>query len=165
MGTGRRKGTKKKAMQMSVVYLSLGSNIGESALILQKALKAISLLKGVSDLVISNFYQTAPVSPIAQRDFINAACRFHYTKEALELLKELQQIECSLGKIPKPKEAPRTIDIDILLFGHSFYDTLELRIPHPEWTRRSFVLLPLADLTDKITYPINAKGGLATLNL
>jgi 2-amino-4-hydroxy-6-hydroxymethyldihydropteridine diphosphokinase len=150
---------------MSLVFLSLGSNLGESANTIHSALRAIEALPQVYDFIASSLYRTAPVSPLPQPDFLNAACslRTHLTLEALFAF--LNMIEEHLGKIPKPKEAPRPIDIDIVLFGLHFLETPELCIPHPCWRERFFVLMPLAELTDTIVYPINTAGDTRTLDV
>lgn len=150
---------------MTLVFLSLGSNLGPSADTILSALRAIEALPGVYDFKASSLHCTAPVSPLPQPDFLNAACCFS-TQLTLEALYSfLLTIEEGLGKTPKPKEAPRPIDIDIVLFGTHYLQTPELCIPHPRWLERLFVLLPLAELTDTIVYPIDGAGEIRTLDL
>lgn len=150
---------------MSLVFLSLGSNLGPRADTLHSALRAIEALPQVYDFKASSLHRTDPVSPLPQPDFLNAACRLrtHLTLEALYSF--LLIIEEQLGKTPKPKEAPRPIDIDIVLFGTHFLETAELCIPHPRWRERLFVLMPLAELTDTILYPIDDAGETRILDL
>jgi 2-amino-4-hydroxy-6-hydroxymethyldihydropteridine diphosphokinase len=150
---------------MSLVYLSLGSNLGPSADTIHSALRAIEALPHVYDFKASSLHRSDPVSPIPQPDFLNAACRLrtHLSLEAL--CSFLFIIEEQLGKSPKPKEAARPIDIDIVLFGLHFLQTPDLCIPHPRWLERLFVLLPLTELTDTIVYPINNTGETLTLNV
>ena len=97
-----------------LVYLGLGSNIGDSRSLLERAFCSIKDIPQVDSLQTSSLYATSPVSPIPQRDFLNAACRFHTTLSPQALYDALHRIEVSLGKIPKEKNAPRAIDIDIL---------------------------------------------------
>lgn len=148
-----------------LVYLSLGSNLGCSIATVQRALYAIKALPAIHSFQASHLYRTSPLSPLPQPDFINAACRFETSLTPSTLYASLHQIELELGKVAKPKEAPRIIDIDILLFGTLFIETPGLLIPHPHWQKRLFVLLPLLDLTKSITYPINASGQMHTLDL
>jgi len=142
------------------VYLGLGGNERESLTLIREALKQIERLKGVHSLRYSRFYRTRPVSPIPQEKYINAVCCLETTMDAHTLLKQLQKIECSLGKIPKPKEAPRPIDIDILFYGHEKINDDRLTVPHPLWQERLFVLAPLNDLTDEISLPDQKKCNL-----
>ena len=140
-------------MHSKTVYLSLGSNQGDRISILQSALKEIQALPSIEHFKSSRFYQTSPVSPIPQNDFINAACSFACKLTPYDLLQHLQKIEKNLGKTPKAKNAPRLIDIDILLYDERWIDTPELKIPHPGLKKRLFVLIPLSDLTKKLMIP------------
>jgi 2-amino-4-hydroxy-6-hydroxymethyldihydropteridine diphosphokinase len=152
-------------MSSELVYLGFGSNIGDSAAIIEKAFLAISYLCDVELLKTSQLFLTTPVSDIPQADYINAACKLRTTLTAQDLFKELQAIELGLGKQQKPKNAPREIDIDILFFGTGRYETADLQIPHPRWKERLFVLMPLGDVTEKITYPIGNEGLTETFSL
>lgn len=151
--------------EAELVYLSLGSNIGNSFLTLTRTLELIKTIPDVHLLDVSDFYRTTPVSSIPQRDFLNAACTLKTTLPAHDLYHALHEIEILLGKIPKEKNAPRPIDIDILFFGNKWYQTKELCIPHPHWKERLFVLIPLLDLTEKITFPLDEKGNCQTIVL
>lgn len=139
----------------NVVYLGLGGNIGDSLAVLTNTLSLISHLPGVTDLEVSSFYKTAPVSDIPQPDYLNAVCRFKTDLNARQLLGPLQAIEKSQGKFPKPKNVPRILDIDILFFGTESHAAPDLEIPHPRWQERLFVVIPLLDLTTTITIPGN----------
>lgn len=140
-------------MPLTDVYIGLGGNIADSYSILKESLIRLQTLEGIDELRVSNFYITTPVSSIPQENYLNAVCYFKTTLAAPELLKKLQQIETALGKIPKPKDAPRPIDIDILLFGLEVHQTKELEIPHPHWMKRLFVLVPLSDLIEDLVIP------------
>lgn len=135
------------------VFVGLGGNIGNSLSILQTALEKISALLEVKDLRTSQFYLTSPVGGIPQNDFVNAVCSFKTFLHPHLLLKKLQMIETDLGKLPKPKNAPRPIDLDILFYGEEKYQDDELEIPHPCWDERLFVLLPLSNLTNELKVP------------
>jgi 2-amino-4-hydroxy-6-hydroxymethyldihydropteridine diphosphokinase len=140
-------------MHSKQIYLGLGSNMGNSIAILTEALQEIEAFPHLHDFRHSRFYQTSPVSPVVQRDFINAACVFMSPLAPYELLSQLQSIEKRLGKVPKEKIAPRPIDIDILLYGEEWIDSPDLSIPHPGLKERLFVLMPLSDLTDFLLIP------------
>jgi 2-amino-4-hydroxy-6-hydroxymethyldihydropteridine diphosphokinase len=135
----------------TTAYLSLGGNIGDSFSLLNEALSYIANAPDMKLVKTSRFYKTSPVSPVPQSDYINAACVISTTLLPLDLLQRLQKIERDLGKIPKPKDAPRPIDIDIVFYGSMIYNDSQLTIPHPHWKERLFVLVPLADLTSTIT--------------
>lgn len=147
-------------MSASDVYLGLGGNIGDTPSVLRSALRHIAALSGLSDFKVSRFYQTTPVSDAPQAPYVNAVCCFKTTLGAYALLAQLQKIEALHGKLPKPKNAPRPIDIDILFFGLEQYAGPELEIPHPRWRERLFVIKPLSDLKTTITVPDkhNANG-------
>lgn len=140
-----------------LVYLGLGGNIGNRLTVLREAIQAIKTLPGIKELKTSSFYETAPLSNLAQADYLNVACCFKTSMSAHPLLYLLQAIEKDLGKVPKPKNAPRIIDIDILFFGNEHHCTKELDIPHPKWQERLFVVAPLSDLITKMTVPLKNK--------
>ena len=134
-------------MEPIEVFVALGGNIGDTPVILRKALMLIENLPKVASLRISRFYTTTPVVVDTQDNFTNAVCSFETTYTARELLHHLQEIERRLGKTSKPRNSSRTIDLDILFFGREKCKELDLEIPHPRWMERRFVLVPLADLT------------------
>jgi 2-amino-4-hydroxy-6-hydroxymethyldihydropteridine diphosphokinase len=132
------------------VYLSLGGNIGDRQGTLQRALMRIESLPEVREMRVSSFYETSPVGGIPQADYLNVVCYFKTGMDVRSLLRNLQTIEKSLGKGPKPKNHPRIIDIDILFYGNESFQEDDLEIPHPRWRERLFVIVPLLDLTDAI---------------
>lgn len=140
-------------MHFHDAYVGLGGNIGDTVSIMRSALSQICSLEGVHQVAISSFYETSPVSSIPQSSYTNAVCRLKTTLTPHELLTQLQRIERMHGKEPKPKEAPRILDLDILLFGSYQCRDKELEIPHPRWRERLFVLMPLSDLTSSIAVP------------
>lgn len=146
------------------VFLSLGSNLGDRVFQIEKAFQEIRSIPGVAGLLCSQLYETTPVSPLPQPNFINAACSFFTSLSPLELLDHLQRIEINLGKLPKKKIEPRPIDIDILLFGELCINTPHLQIPHPAMLDRLFVLLPLSELANTLLVP-QAHGSPQRLNL
>ena len=141
-------------MQSTLAFVGLGGNIGDSRSVLSVALEHIQALEGVSELRASHFYQTTPVSSIPQTDYINAVCALQTLYTADELLVNLQAIERMLGKLPKEKDAPRILDLDILFYGSHWIDHPELQVPHPRWKERLFVLKPLSDLVSEVNVPV-----------
>lgn len=138
-----------------IVYLSLGSNIGDSCSIIRRALNAIDALAEVKLLCTSSLYRTSPVSHVPQADFINATCALTTSLSPEALYDTLHRIEVLFGKTPKEKYAPRSLDIDILFFGNLFYQTSTLSIPHPHWRERLFVLAPLSEIVKEIQVPLS----------
>lgn len=134
----------------TVVFAGLGGNIGDSVQVLLSALEAIEGLEEVENLQSSPFYRTSPVSDIPQNPYVNAVCRFETKRTAMSLWEELQKVEKFLGKLPKAKNAPRILDIDLLFFGQGFCNTHDLCLPHPRWKERLFVLKPLSDLVETL---------------
>lgn len=99
-------------------------------------------------------YRTSPVSLVPMRDFLNAVCGFECSLALEELWRELKGLERTLGKKPKPKNAPRLIDIDLLFYGETVYDARELKVPHPKWHERLFVLAPLSEIAQKVPFDL-----------
>lgn len=152
---------------LTTVYVGLGSNLGDSQSLLNQALQSIGVIQGVQDLAASRFYLTTPVSTISQNHYLNAVCRFNTSLSAKKLLNDLQQIETALGKtIAMEKNSPRFIDLDILLFGLETHHEKGLEIPHPRWTQRLFVLVPLLDLATELMIPDpNSPSYVSCMNL
>ncbi|MFQ5728764.1 MAG: 2-amino-4-hydroxy-6-hydroxymethyldihydropteridine diphosphokinase [Waddliaceae bacterium] len=138
---------------MIQVYVALGGNIGDSVAVLTRALQEISQISGVFELKPSNFYRTTPVGATDQDDYVNAVCTFRTSLKIKELHSTLQGIEEKLGKVPKLKDAPRVIDLDLLFYGTESYHEDNLQVPHPRWEERMFVLTPLSDLVAELTVP------------
>lgn len=132
------------------VYLALGGNEGQVLFRLQQALKMLANHKEIIQLKSSHFYQTAPHQVNSPLWFTNAVCSFHTSLDLTHLFTITQSIEIQLGKVTKPKNASRPIDIDLLFYGDQTYQLSDLEIPHPRWKERLFVLAPLADLTQEI---------------
>lgn len=147
------------------VYVGIGSNLGNSRAQVEAALDKIRSLPKITEFKASRLFQTSPVSQIPQEDYINAVCTFMSPFSPEDLLEKLQAIETALGKVPKERDAPRKMDLDILFYGTIYCSKDKLQIPHPRWKGRLFVLAPLLDLTETITYPIDKEGHLETLDL
>lgn len=128
--------------------MSLGSNIGDREGNLKKA---VSLLKDsgkISDIKASHIYETEPVGYDDQDNFYNICISFDTTLKPLELLDLSQGIEAELLRVRTIKNGPRTIDLDILLFGEEKINTKRLIVPHERMFERAFVLIPLSELKE-----------------
>lgn len=135
----------------NIVYLSLGSNLGDRAANLKAAIVLLNAEGTV--LAVSSFYKTEPVEFTAQPWFLNCTLKLDTEKSPKELLTSLLAIEQDMGRQRKQDKGPRVIDIDILLFGACMVDTAELTIPHPSMHERRFVLEPLAEIAPEVCHP------------
>jgi 2-amino-4-hydroxy-6-hydroxymethyldihydropteridine diphosphokinase len=135
-------------------YLSLGSNLGNREDNLDMALKLLSQRMRLGK--VSSIYDTEPIGNTAQPRFLNLACEVftHLSPEGLLAL--AKGIERKMGRRGKSGE-PRTIDIDILLYGDKVIETHDLTIPHPRKAERSFVLVPLAEIAPDLIHPVSQK--------
>ncbi len=137
-----------------MIYLSLGSNLGDREAQLKKALEELHQ-KGVLVVKESSIYETEPVDAPDQPDFLNLVCQVETSLEPESLLSACQKIESGMGRRRgKPKKA-RNIDIDILLYGRRIVDKPLLKIPHPAWQQRSFVLIPLREIAPDFRDPVS----------
>ena len=134
------------------VYLSLGSNIGDRAENLSAAIARLEELGEVA--AVSSFYETEPVGPVAQAWFLNCAVKLETDKMPRQLLAAILKLEQEMGRRRTKNKGPRTIDIDILLFGNSVVETEALTIPHPAMHERRFVLAPLAEIAGEVRHPV-----------
>jgi 2-amino-4-hydroxy-6-hydroxymethyldihydropteridine diphosphokinase len=138
---------------VKIVYLSLGSNIGDREQMLQSALDQLH----APDLAIkrvSSVYETEPVDLIEQRSFLNLVAEAETELFPMMLLSRIQKIELQLGRRRMgPAKGPRTIDIDILLYGASRVHSARLEIPHPRMHQRRFVLAPMIELAPDLRHP------------
>jgi 2-amino-4-hydroxy-6-hydroxymethyldihydropteridine diphosphokinase len=134
------------------VYISLGSNVGDRALTLERALEAMEA-KGIRILRRSSLYHTEPVDAPPQAWFLNAVAEAETLLMPLQLLKALEGIERKFGRQRIIARGPRTLDLDLLLYGTSVIHMRELEVPHPRMTSRCFVLVPLAELAPTLRHP------------
>ncbi|MCX7747354.1 MAG: 2-amino-4-hydroxy-6-hydroxymethyldihydropteridine diphosphokinase [Clostridia bacterium] len=131
------------------VFLSLGSNIGSREKNLLDAVRQISQMEGTDVKKLSNIYETDPVGYEDQDRFLNMAVWIETSLEPLELLEKILGIESVLKRVREIRWGPRTIDIDILLYGDRHIDLPQLTVPHPRMFERAFVLVPLKELLGK----------------
>jgi 2-amino-4-hydroxy-6-hydroxymethyldihydropteridine diphosphokinase len=135
-----------------MAYLSLGSNVGDRAANLKLAIERLGEMGTV--IAVSSFYETEPVEVTGQPWFLNCAVALDTEKMPKQLLAGVLEIEQDMGRKRLQKKGPRTIDIDILLFGTSIVETKGLTIPHPAMHERRFVLEPLAEIAPEVRHPV-----------
>jgi 2-amino-4-hydroxy-6-hydroxymethyldihydropteridine diphosphokinase len=135
------------------VYLSLGSNVGDRRRNLEAALDLLRAAE-VNILRISRAYETEPQDVRAQPWFLNLVAEAETRLFPLQLLRAIHRVERRLGRKRVVDKGPRTIDIDIVLFGAYVVDSDELQIPHPRMSERRFVLEPLAELRPDLRHPV-----------
>ena len=135
-----------------LVYLSLGSNVGDRAANLNAAIARLGAFGEV--VAVSSFYETEPVEFAAQPWFLNCAVKLDTEKMPKQLLAAILDLEQEMGRRRVQKSGPRSIDIDILLFGNSIVDTQGLTVPHPAMHQRRFVLEPLAEIAPEVRHPV-----------
>lgn len=126
-------------------YVGLGANLGDAKASLHQAIEQLACLPHIELVQVSPFYSSAPVDASGP-DYINAVAEVLTSLDAHELLSVLQRIERLHGRERPYRNAPRTLDLDLLLYGDQDINTPDLRVPHPRMHERAFVLRPLADL-------------------
>ncbi|MGM0603287.1 MAG: 2-amino-4-hydroxy-6-hydroxymethyldihydropteridine diphosphokinase [Bacillota bacterium] len=139
---------------MKEIYLGLGSNINPRKFYFKKAVYEINRLPQTKVNKKSSVYETKAVGYTDQDDFLNAVIKIESRLAPEVLLQKLLKIEAKLGRVRTKKWGPRTIDIDILLYGDIEYESEDLKLPHPRMTQRAFVLIPLAEVVDSKTLMI-----------
>jgi 2-amino-4-hydroxy-6-hydroxymethyldihydropteridine diphosphokinase len=147
-------------MAMSVTaYLALGSNLGDRREYLNRALQALHERTGVVVRQVSSYCETAPVGgPPGQGDFLNAAAELQTELAPDDLLRVLLDIEQKLGRVRGVRHGPRTIDLDLLLYGELVLSGADLIVPHPRLHERLFVLQPLAEIAPNVIHPVLRKS-------
>ncbi|MBI4873486.1 MAG: 2-amino-4-hydroxy-6-hydroxymethyldihydropteridine diphosphokinase [Acidobacteria bacterium] len=141
---------------MTTVYLSLGSNLGSREAHLKRAVERLHSPE-LSVVRISPIYEAAPRDLPDQPWFLNLVLEAETSLDPRRLLERTQEAERALGRKQTVPKGPRTIDIDILLYGASIVDQEDLKIPHPAMTQRRFVLEPLADLAPDLCHPAGGR--------
>lgn len=134
-------------------FIGIGSNLEEPVSQVNQALAELDAIPSCKLRGTSSLYQTAPIGPGKQAAYINAVAMLDCQLPATELLDQLQAIEHKHGRQRKVRWAPRTLDLDILLFGDQRIETERLQVPHREIFRRNFVLVPLAELVPQWVFP------------
>jgi 2-amino-4-hydroxy-6-hydroxymethyldihydropteridine diphosphokinase len=146
---------------MTLAYVGLGANIGEPRAQLLAAWDALGRIPQTRAIARSSLYRSAPIGYENQPDFLNCVAKLDTTLEPRALLSHLQQVERDLGRARSFRDAPRKIDLDLLLYGSESIDTPDLVVPHPRMHERAFVLEPLAELDPDAKIP--GRGSAAEL--
>jgi len=144
-----------------LAYVGLGSNLEDPVRQVQRGFEELAQLSGTRLLKHSSFYRTAPVGKADQPDFVNAVAVLETTLAPADLLGHLLAIEARHGRVRAERNGPRTLDLDLLLFGDRIVRAPGLEVPHPRMHERAFVLLPLAEVSPEAVIP--GRGRVADL--
>jgi 2-amino-4-hydroxy-6-hydroxymethyldihydropteridine diphosphokinase len=136
-------------------YVALGSNLGDREGTLRAAVRALGEEPGIEVTAVSTLRETEPVGPVEQPRFLNGAVALETDIPARELLERLLEVERRFGRVREgvPSQGPRTLDLDLLLYGDEQIDEPGLRVPHPRLHERRFALEPLAELAPGLELP------------
>ena len=134
-------------------FIALGANLGDPVATVQAAIHALRELPDTEFVAASSLYRTAPVGLRHQPDFINAVVELVAVSPAPTLMDSLFGIEARFGRQRSVKNAPRTLDLDLLLYGDELSDDPQLTLPHPRLHERAFVLAPLAEIAPQLRIP------------
>ena len=138
---------------MTVAYIAIGSNLASPLEQVNAALKALGDIPE-SHLTVSSFYRTPPLGPQDQPDYLNAAVALETSLAPEELLNHTQRIELQQGRVRKAERwGPRTLDLDIMLFGNEVINTERLTVPHYDMKNRGFMLWPLFEIAPELVFP------------
>ena len=140
-------------------FVGLGANIGEPRRQLELAIEALKRLPETELIQTSEIYKSAPLGYLDQPDFLNAVAQLDTGLAAEQLLDQLQKIERTQGRERTFAGAPRTLDLDLLLYGDRVLDSPRLTLPHPRMHERAFVLEPLAEIAPDAAVPGRGKAG------
>ncbi len=138
------------------VALALGSNLGASQVTLERSLQRLEQTPGIRVVTRSAWYETLPIGP-AQPNYLNGCCLLDTALEPEKLLNVLQVIEQEFGRVRLQPWGPRTLDLDLLLYGQRIYSSATLTIPHPYLAERAFVVVPLAAIAPHWLHPVLQK--------
>lgn len=139
----------------TLAYIGLGSNQGDSMATLNSALKQLTEHPAIELQAVSSFYQSQPVGPQNQPDYVNAVACLNTDLNAQALLALLLEVERLHGRVRNPelRWGPRTLDLDLLLYGNQIIQEPNLIVPHPELCKRAFVVYPLAEIAPDLVLP------------
>lgn len=138
---------------MSEAFVGIGSNLGDREGYLRRALELLAAEDGVEVTAVSTLRETEPVGPVSQGPFLNGAVRIETDLAPRQLLERLLAIEERIGRVRVERFGPRTIDLDLLVYGDEVIDEPGLTVPHPRLRERRFALEPLADLAPGLVVP------------
>ena len=137
---------------MIQAFIGIGANLGDARDTVLQAVNRLSSIAGCQEVVASALFSSAPIDSSGD-DYVNAVAQLQTHLTAQALLEALQAIELAFGRERPYRNAPRTLDLDVLLYGDAIIDTATLTVPHPRMTERAFVLLPLAQLAPALVIP------------
>lgn len=140
-------------MSLVPAYIALGSNLSNPVAQVTAGIEALAMLPDSRLALISSLYRTAPVGIVDQPAFVNAVAMVETALEPRVLLAELLEIERRHGRVREARNGPRTLDLDILVYGDTRWDDAELTIPHPRMSERAFVMVPLAEIAGDLLVP------------
>lgn len=139
---------------MTVVYIAIGSNLASPLEQVNAAIQAIGEIPDSRIMAVSSFYRTPPLGPQDQPDYLNAAVALDTALTPKELLNHTQRIELQQGRVRKAERwGPRTLDLDIMLFGDEVINTERLTVPHYDMKNRGFMLWPLFEIAPDLHFP------------
>ena len=144
---------------MTVAYVGIGSNLDDPRAQVLAAFEELDRLPDTRLVRRSSLYRTAPMGHEAQPDFVNAVAQLETGLPAERLLGELQEIERRHGRERSFRNAPRTLDLDLLLFGDAKLSLPQLTVPHPRMRERAFVLKPLLEIAPQLPYDLAGCAG------
>lgn len=143
-----------KPGSLAVAYIGLGSNLGNSVETLEQAKAGLRGLSPDDEIICSSFYRSAPIGFLEQPDFVNAVCRLETVYDPESLLQHLLKIERDHGRDRSGQaNAPRTLDLDLLLYDDLIISLDGLEVPHPRLHERAFVLYPLLEIAPDLVIP------------
>ena len=138
---------------MATAFVGIGSNLGDRETHLRTALEALAAEEGIDAVAVSRLRETEPIGPVEQGPFLNGAVKVTTELPPRELLARLLNIEERLGRVRGERFGPRTIDLDLLVYGDAIVDEPGLTLPHPRLHERRFALEPLAELAPALVVP------------
>jgi len=138
---------------VTVAYVGLGANLGAREETLRRAVELLGKAEGVDVLAVSRLRETEPVGVVDQPAFLNGAVVVETTRTPRALLELLLEIESALGRVREERWGPRTVDLDVLVYGDVVVDEPGLRVPHAHLHERRFALEPLAELAPALVLP------------
>ncbi len=137
-----------------MIYIGIGANLGDREKTLQEATDILNAKPEIAVVAVSAVYETDPVGVVDQPYFLNAVLQVHTSLSARNLLNCLLAIERKFGRLRETRWGPRTLDLDILLYGDAIINLPGLQVPHPHLHERAFVLVPLCDLKPDLKHPV-----------
>ena len=137
----------------TTAFVGLGSNLNSPRAQIENAFELLGAIAGTQLIDRSSLYRSSPYGSVVQADFVNAVAHLSTDLDAPSLLRRMQDIEISQGRVRGVHWGPRTLDLDLLVFGDQEIDEQDLTVPHPGIAERNFVLLPLREIAPELDIP------------